>query len=346
MLEVDGSEKSGSGTILRLSVSLAAILKEELHIYNIRKKRSRPGLRPQHLGAVITAAKLCNAEIEGATLDSQELWFRPGKIVGRQIEAEIGTAGSIPMLLLTVLPICAFAETAVQIHVTKGGTDVRHAPTINYLQYLLFPMLERLGLKVSLKISSFGYYPKGMGEVTLTVQPCHKLSGLLLEKFGKLERLHGVSVCTFLKERRVADRQAKAARKYLKVRGYETVIKVVYDTSNPVQKGSSIVLWGRTNTGALLGSDAIGEIRKRSEKVGEEAATNLFKELKAEATVDVHLADMLVPYVGLAKGKSVYLTRSRTEHLDTNIWFTTKILGVEFQIRKTRGLYRIEKKRG
>jgi RNA 3'-terminal phosphate cyclase len=81
MLEIDGSEKSGSGTILRLAISLASILGDELHIYNIRKKRRQPGLRPQHLEAVITAGKLCNAEIEGATLNSQELWCQPRKIM-------------------------------------------------------------------------------------------------------------------------------------------------------------------------------------------------------------------------------------------------------------------------
>ena len=57
MIEIDGAKKSGSGTILRLSVALSAILGEPLHIFNIRKKRSQPGLRPQHLEAVLTAAR-------------------------------------------------------------------------------------------------------------------------------------------------------------------------------------------------------------------------------------------------------------------------------------------------
>ena len=77
MIEVDGSKKSGSGTILRLAVALAAIRGEELHIYNIRKRRKNPGLRPQHLEAVNTAAKLCNAELKGAVLDAEEIWFKP-----------------------------------------------------------------------------------------------------------------------------------------------------------------------------------------------------------------------------------------------------------------------------
>ena len=109
MIEIDGAKKSGSGTILRLSVALSAIIGDPLHIYNIRKKRSQPGLRPQHLEAVLTAAKLCNADVKGASVGSQEIWFYPEEIKGGHIEAEIGTAGSIPMLIMTVLPICALS---------------------------------------------------------------------------------------------------------------------------------------------------------------------------------------------------------------------------------------------
>lgn len=343
MIKIDGSQKSGSGTILRLSVSLAGILGEPLHIYNVRQKRTQPGLRPQHLEAVLTAAKLCNAEVKGATLGSRELWFKPSEIAGGEIRAEIGTAGSIPMLLLTVLPLCAFAKRAVRVHVVRGGTDVRHAPTINYLRYVLLPLLERMGLKSSLTVQKYGYYPKGMGEVFLEVQRCEGLGALRLEDFGAIGELQGISVCTFLADRRVAERQAKAANQYLRAHGYETRIQVVNDRSNPLQKGSSLVLWAESDAGALLGGDAIGELRKPSEVVGREAAENLMREVKAQATVDVHLADMLVPYVALADGNSVYLTRAVTEHLDTNIWLAQGILGAKFRVTRVRNLYRIEK---
>ncbi len=343
MLEIDGSQKSGSGTILRLSVALAGVLGEPLHIYNIRQKRGQPGLRPQHLESVLTAAKLCNAEMKGATLGSSELWFKPDHIISGEVRAEIGTAGSISMLLLTILPLCAYAKGAVSVQVVKGGTDVRHAPTINYLKYVLLPILERMGLKASLTIRKYGYYPKGMGEVLLEVQPCSKLTPIRLEEFGTVEELRGVSVCTFLEDRKVAERQAKAANKYLKDHDYEAKIQVVNDRSNPLQKGSSLVLWAETSTGALLGGDAIGELRKLSEVVGREAAENLFREVEAQATVDIHLADILVPYIALADCNSVYLTRDVTDHLDTNMWLAQKILGVKFQDRKVGSLHRIEK---
>jgi len=342
LLEIDGSQKSGSGTILRLSVALAAILGEPLHIFNIREKRSQPGLRPQHLEAVLSAARLCDAQVQGATLGSREIRFTPGEIQGGIVKSEIGTAGSIPMLLLTVLPICAYAKQHVSLRVTKGGTDVRNAPTVNYLKHVLLPMLGRMGLKATLAVKKYGYYPKGMGEIVLEVDPCPNLSPIRLERFGELQSVKGVSVCTFLADRKVAERQAAAAEGLLKSAGLAPKIEVVNDVSNPLQKGSSLVLWAETDSGALLGGDAIGELGKPSEKVGREAANNLLKEVNAEATVDSHLADMLVPYVALAQGNSAYLSGFMTEHLDTNIWLAEKILGTKFQVKKIENLYRVE----
>jgi RNA 3'-terminal phosphate cyclase (ATP) len=345
MLEIDGGQKSGSGTILRLSIALAGILNEPLHIFNIREKRTQPGLRPQHLEAVLTAAKLCDAEVKGAELGSRELWFVPREIRGGEIHAEIGTAGSIPMLLLTVLPLCAFAKNPVRLYVSKGGTDVKNSPTINYLKHLLLPMLTRMGLKATLTIRKYGYYPKGMGEITLEVAPCSTLKSIKLENFGNLKQIKGVSVCTFLADRRVAERQARAANETLKSAGLRADIQVVNDKSNVLQKGSSIALWAETDSGALLGADAIGELRKSSEAVGREAAENLLGEFASKATVDSHMSDMLVPYIALAEGESIYLSRAVTEHLDTNIWLTQKILGVKFQVAKVGNLYQVETKK-
>jgi RNA 3'-terminal phosphate cyclase (ATP) len=343
MLRIDGSQKSGSGTILRLSIALASILGKELHIYKIRNKRRQLGLRPQHLESVLTAAKLCNAEIKGAKLGSQELWFKPKDIIRGEVRADIGTAGSISMLLLTVLPIYAYAKGNVTLHVTNGGTDVRYAPTINYMKHVLLPMLERIGLKASLTVNRFGYYPKGMGEVLLKVNNSTRLSSIVMKEFGEIKEIQGVSVCTFLQKQRVAERQAEAAAKILRNHGHDSDIRVVNDRSNPFQKGSSIVLWAKTSKGALVGGDAIGEMGKTSEAVGREASGKLLKEIDSHATIDVHLADILVPYVALADGTSTYLVRRITDHLETNIWLMERILGIKFQIDKVGCLYRIEK---
>jgi RNA 3'-phosphate cyclase len=343
MFEIDGSQKSGSGTILRLSIALAAITKQPLHITSIRQNRSQPGLKPQHLEAVLTAGRLCNAKVEGAKLGSRELWFTPQEIAGGKIEALIETAGSIPMLLQAVLPICLFGKNPVRLHVAKGGTDTIHAPTINYLRYVFLPALKQMGVEAEITVQKYGYYPKGMGEATLTVKPNRSLKPIMLEAFGKLTSLHGVSVCTFLSDKQVAERQAKAAQGRLSQNGFKADIEVVNDQSNPIQKGSSIVLWAETDSGVILGSDAIGELRKMSEAVGKEAADKLVAELSVKPTVDVHLADMLLPYMALAEGKSALFTRTVSEHIESNLWLIEKMLNAKFTIEKVNNLYRIEK---
>jgi len=343
MIEIDGSLKSGSGTILRLSVAVAAIKREPLHIFNIRQNRPKPGLKHQHLEAVLAVAKLSRAKTQGDSLGSRELWFSPQQIKGGNIEAEIETAGSIPMLMLAALPVCLFADNPVRLHVAKGGTDTNHAPTINYLKHVLLPALKKMKVDASIAVQKYGYYPKGMGEATMTTEPNMNLSPITLENFGKLKSVKGVSVCTFLADRQVADRQAKAAKDRLTQSGLEANIEVVNDRSNPFQKGSSIVLWAETDSGVIIGADAIGELRKTAETVGKEAAEKLLTELSAQPTVDVNLADMLIPYMALTNGKSAILARSITEHVETNIWLMEKMLNVHFTIQRINNLYKIEK---
>ena len=343
LLEIDGSQKSGSGTILRLAVALAAIKGEPLHIVNIRQNRPQPGLKPQHLESVLTAAKLCNAKLEGAHLNSRELCFNPGDIEGGAVEAEIGTAGSIPMLFMTALPICLFAKEPVKLHVSKGGTDTTHSPTISYLRNVFLKALKNMGVNAEISVQRYGYYPKGMGEATLTVQPAHKLQAIRLKSTAKTRRVNGISVCTFLADRKVAERQAKASTETLAHEGYSADIQIVNDTSNAMQKGSSIALWAETGTNAIIGADAIGEPKKPAEAVGEEVAQKLMTELATGASVDTHLSDMLIPYAALANESSMYLTREISEHLEANIWLAEKMLGVHFSISRTGGLYRIEK---
>lgn len=344
MIEIDGSKKSGSGTLLRLSIVLSAIKQQPLHIINIRQSRPQPGLKHQHLEAVLTAAKLCNAKVKGATLGSRELWFAPNAIRGGDFEAEIETAGSIPMLLMAVLPICVFAETPVRLHVAKGGTDTTHAPTINYLRNVLLPTLKPMGVEAEINVKKYGYYPKGMGEATMTVKPNQNLKRIVQERFGKLKSINGVSVCSFLAEKQVAKRQAKAAQEYLSQRGFSTEIQVENDQSNFIQKGSSIVLWAQTDTGVIVGADAIGELRKRAEDVGKEVAQKLLTEILSRPTIDIHLADMLIPYMALTCGNSVILSRTISEHIESNVWLIEKILNVKFNVEKTDSLFRIEKK--
>jgi RNA 3'-terminal phosphate cyclase (ATP) len=80
-----------------------------------------------------------------------------------------------------------------------------------------------------------------------------------------------------------------------------------------------------------------------AEDVGKEAAQKLIAELLAQPTVDIFLADMLIPYIALSEGKSVFLTRTISEHIESNVWLMEKMLNVKFTVQKVNNLYQIEK---
>ncbi|MFQ5885902.1 MAG: RNA 3'-terminal phosphate cyclase, partial [Anaerolineae bacterium] len=77
MITIDGSYGEGGGQILRTSLTLAAVTGKPLRMANIRAGRKNPGLAAQHLTAVLAAAAVCDAHLEGAHLGSQTLTFVP-----------------------------------------------------------------------------------------------------------------------------------------------------------------------------------------------------------------------------------------------------------------------------
>src|SRR6516225_9054251 len=95
----DGSQGEGGGQILRTALTLSLLTGKPFRLVKVRANRETPGLRPQHLSAVRAAAELGNAEVSGASVGSRELTFRPGAYAPRDLEIDIGTAGSTALVL-------------------------------------------------------------------------------------------------------------------------------------------------------------------------------------------------------------------------------------------------------
>ena len=79
-LTIDGSQSEGGGQVLRSSLALSLVTGRPFVIEKIRAARKKPGLMRQHLTAVLTAAEVGGAEVEGATLGSHRLVFRRGAV--------------------------------------------------------------------------------------------------------------------------------------------------------------------------------------------------------------------------------------------------------------------------
>ncbi len=330
LLKIDGSMGEGGGQIIRLALFLALIKGTPIEVFNIRLGRRRPGLKRQHLHVIRALETITQSRCEGARLGSQTVRFFPGRLKGGKARVDFGTAGSIPLFLQTLLPVALFASSPVDLTVI-GGTDVPMGPTMEFIRHLYLPLLRPLAHRLELKVVRRGFYPRGGGEVLFHCHPRFSREGLSPEDF--LETLRGegplvmgtpgppragiVSVASSsLKERHVAHRQARQAERILEEKlRLKPRVEILYQPSP--SPGSAITLWFR-DPQRTLGADALGARGKPSEKVAQEAAGKLLEELASGAQVDRHLADHLVPWVGLLGG---WLRVSRiTPHLETVMW--------------------------
>jgi RNA 3'-terminal phosphate cyclase (ATP) len=334
VLEIDGSQGSGSGTIVRFAVALSALLGRPLRLLNARQHRARPGLRPQHLATVRACAELCGAETEGLAVGARDFSFIPGpRIRGGTYEWDIGTAGSATMLALSLLPVACLAEAPLLARLA-GGVFQDFAPSPFYLQHVLATLLGRMGAKVELRLLRPGYVPQGGGIVELRVVPAREgLTALELQQRGVVSTVHGVALSSHLEERRVSERMALACEERLTAGGLAVRIERVHDTL-AAHAGAGLAVWTESSTGCCLGADRAGARGRSSEAIGRFVAERLLEELATEATVDLHAADQLVVFAALARGTSIYVAPFRTKHLDGNLWLARQFgVGSEYDGR-------------
>jgi RNA 3'-terminal phosphate cyclase (ATP) len=320
MLAVDGAQQSGSGTIVRYAVALAALLGRPVRVFNARRRRRSPGLRPQHVTSIRACAAMCGATTEGLEVGSTEFTFVPGpEIVGGTYDWNIGTAGSTTMLAFSVLPLACFAHAAVRARI-EGGVFQDFAPSPYHLEHVLAVLLRRMGVVVRLEVTRPGYVPRGAGIIELTVTPAPgMLQSLMLTEPGVVREVRGIALASHLAQRRVSDRMASACRDYLTESGLSCGIERVDDTTAH-HTGASLAIWAESTTGGRLGADCAGAIGRSSEAIGAFVAKTFLQDLRAGATVDRHVADQLVLFTALARGTSSYLVPRETEHLATNLW--------------------------
>lgn len=322
----------GGGQILRTALSLSVITGTSIRVSNIRANRKTPGLRPQHLTILSALKELCSARITGLKIGADQVTFIPGDRKKKIFKIDVGTSGSIGLILQTMLLVGIFGyQDELSLNI-KGGTCGLGAIPVDYYPNVVFPTLYRSGVKAELRVLKRGYYPKGGGEVSVYIKPMKYPSKINLSTQGKLKRISGLSIASdALSHKKVSQRQADSAEKVLS-RSYCTIpIDIASEYVHSDSSGSEVNLYAYTDKEVILGSDSRGEPKKMAETVGEEAADKLANEIISGAACDSHLADNLIPYLALLGGS--IKTSSISLHAQTNIWvselFFGKILKVE-----------------
>lgn len=322
VLKIDGLYGEGGGQIIRTAVTLSCITKKPVIIENIRKKRKNPGLRAQHLTAIKLLAKICNAHVEGLDIGSTTIKFFPNSVESKELDESIGTAGSISLILQTIIPAIAISKKSLKLSIT-GGTDVPWSPTIYYTKYVLREAYSRMGINFSMRIKKRGYYPKGEGMVKLQVFPSKNLKPIhLIKRKSKQAKLF----CSYSKidSVRIKNEVIKAEN-LLKEADFE----VESDIKNEIalNQGATMLVYSSDET-SIIGSD--GLIDTMSD-IGKTVSKNF---IRSYLGVDNFLSDMLVVPSSLINEKSVYRVKETTKHLETNLYVTSKITGCKHNITK------------
>ncbi|MBD3189343.1 MAG: RNA 3'-terminal phosphate cyclase [Candidatus Heimdallarchaeota archaeon] len=343
LIKIDGSILEGGGAILRNAVSLSAIFQKPMEIYNIRAKRSTPGLRSQHAHVIRAIAQLSNGETEGVKVGSEKIRFYPQKLQGGEYTIDVVTAGSLSLLLMAIFPVAALAKSPVTLHL-RGGTDVKWAPPIDYMKYVYLPMMEKIGVKANLVIKRRGHYPKGGGLIDCEIQLAQDLNTINYQldedKPFAIDCICGRAHAVKL-PKHVVERMTSAAAQKLKQYNYNVgIIEEEWLESKqngPLGPGAGITLWACTNYDTIIAGDGLGERGLPAEKVGQTAAQNLIEQLEIGRPIDYHLADQLIVWMGLSSQPSVIDTTKITLHTLTNIEIIKKFVNVSFEVQGKQG---------
>jgi RNA 3'-terminal phosphate cyclase (GTP) len=337
VVTIDGSYGEGGGAILRQALGCAVLAGRPVRIVRIRAGRREPGLRPQHLKAIEAARLLCGAEVDGAEPGSLEVTFVPGPARSGAWTLDVGTAGATTLVLQAVL-LPGLCTPGPYRFACTGGTDVPWSPPADYLARVTAAALAGFGT-LRVECRRRGYYPKGGGRLDVEMAggsgPWPRIEWT---EPAVVRAVRGLShAATALRERRVAERQARAAERELAPLGVEVRIEVEYaDAACP---GSALTLWTEGSR-PPLGAAALGARGLAAEEVGRRAARALRAEIEAGAAVDRHLADQVVPFLAVAGGR--IRTSAITGHTRSNVYVAGTLLGATFRVDEERGFVEAE----
>lgn len=324
-LVIDGSAGEGGGQILRTSLTLSMLTGRPFAIDRIRGKRKKGGLLRQHLTCVNAAAAICSAKVEGATLGSPKLTFRPGPLRGVEKSFDIGSAGSVALVLQTIALPLAFADGPSTITI-RGGTHAAWAPIVPFLEHAWLPRVRAMGAELAIELRKTGFYPAGGGEIVLHVTPANttrSTDGRLLDE-RSLAPLHLAAprgTLTLEAEAIVSDVPESVARRELSALAEQLDderIVLRSATVRSVGPGNALWLVARDEEGNTNVFSALGERGVSAEDVAREVAQRFLAWRASGASVEEHLTDQLLVPIALA-GEGRFTTDVLSLHTTTNV---------------------------
>ena len=328
MITLDGSMGEGGGQVLRTALSLSLVTGQPFVIERIRAGREKPGLKRQHLTAVLAAAEIGGARVEGAELGSMRLGFRPERVRAGKYTFAVGTAGSATLVLQTVLPALLVADAPSSLRVS-GGTHNPLAPSFDFVERSFGRALAAMGASLDLRLLRHGFAPAGGGTITANVAPARlQPIELLVREPQGLTRARALLAKL---SPSIGERELRIVQQRLGLRPEQTRTETV-DALGP--GNMLLVEFPGAVVDEILGVP--GERAVTAEQVADKACDEALAFLAADVPVGEHLADQLLIPMALAGG-GVFRTVPPSQHTRTNAEVVERFLPVRFDLRVEDG---------
>jgi RNA 3'-terminal phosphate cyclase (ATP) len=333
-VHIDGSQGEGGGQIVRSSLALALVTGRPLVIDQIRARRRKPGLMPQHLAAVHAAKRVCSGDVQGAEIGSPWLQFEPRRVQGGDYRFQIGTAGSTTLVVQTILPALLIADAPSTI-VIEGGTHNPWAPPFDFLQQAFLPLVCRMGPRVTMTLSRHGFYPAGGGQLIVSVEPCRRLAGFDLLERGALRSCFARALVANLPTH-IAEREVQTILREMGWDANRGRIEEV-DALGP----GNVVLVELASEHVTEVFSAFGRRGVRAERVAAEVVQQARNYLQTDAPVGPHLADQILLPQGISAWQPVDGVRQRggsfrtlplSGHSATHLEILRQILDIRIRV--------------
>ncbi len=320
-ISIDGSTGEGGGQILRTALALSMALDRPFRMTNIRAKRPKSGLKRQHLTCIRAAQTICDATVEGDEINSTEVTFSPGVVKPGSYRIALGTGGSITLVCQALIPPLLFAAEPSHLEIS-GGTHVPYAPPFEFMRDTLFPMLERLGVKLHARMDRLGYMNIGGGSVHVDITPCpephvfvqpeptpitkttaviygHNLPEGILERERELLQKESPSLLLHEEDILCIDKNLGPDKMPLPVDGSGNMVILT------VHQGEQKTVFGEC-----------GWRGRSAETVASHACKRAREFLSSHAPIEACLSDQLLVPLALAGGGS-FVTQRLTKHTGT-----------------------------
>ena len=328
MLHIDGSFREGGGQILRTALSLSLATGIPFRIENIRAGRKNSGLLRQHLTAVLAAAEIGSAQVEGADLGSLALTFTPNAVRAGEYRFAVGTAGSATLVFQTILPALMRADAPSRVSI-EGGTHNFAAPPFDFLERTFIPLVRRMGANISLKLERYGFYPAGGGRILAEIEPCRDLKPLELGPRGEIRSKRATAIVANLPGR-IAVREIQKIASMMEMTSEGRIVSTK-DSPGP----GNLVFIEIESEHVTEVFSAFGRLGVAAESVAAEAVRDARAYLMSSAVVGEYLTDQLMLPLALAGGGSFTAVRL-SQHARTNQDVISKFLPVRFEVEETK----------